>query len=109
MRSEARIALNRFPEDWKYYTLTFPVARYNHFSQDGIIREMIACNQCFYSLGRILRRAWNSFWHRRHPLLSLVGSLSYRSNARLDGKTYADFKHGLRTFFDTNPMPRRNQ
>ncbi len=104
MKSEARIALNRFPEDWKYYTLTFPVARHKHFSQDGIIREMITCNQRFYSLGRVLRRTWNSFWHRRHPLLSLVGSLSYRSNARADGKTYADFKHGLRGFFDTTPI-----
>ena len=71
MISEARIALNKFPEDWKYYTLTFPVARYKHFSRETIIREMIACNQCFYSLALILRRAWRSFWYRRqaadHP------------------------------------------
>ena len=33
MKSEDRIALDAFPEDWKYYTLTFPVARYKHFSR----------------------------------------------------------------------------
>jgi hypothetical protein len=43
MKSEDRIALDAFPEDWKYYTLTFPVARYKHLSLDGIIEEMIFC------------------------------------------------------------------
>jgi hypothetical protein len=28
MKSEDRIALDTFPEDGKYYTLIFPVARY---------------------------------------------------------------------------------
>jgi radical SAM superfamily enzyme YgiQ (UPF0313 family) len=32
MKSEDRIALNALLEDWKYYTLTFPVARYKHLS-----------------------------------------------------------------------------
>ena len=58
MKSEDRIALDAFPEDWKYYTLTFPVARYKHLSLDGIIEEMISCNRNFYSLPRILRRVW---------------------------------------------------
>jgi len=92
MKSEERIALNTFPEDWKYYTLTFPVARYKHFTREGIIQEMISCNRRFYSRARILRRVWSSFWHRCHPLLSLVGNLSYRSNVRVDCKTYADFQ-----------------
>jgi radical SAM superfamily enzyme YgiQ (UPF0313 family) len=104
MKSEERIALNAFPEDWKYYTLTFPVAQYKHFSLEGIIREMIACNQRFYSLARILRRAWSSFCHRRQPLISLVGNLSYRSNVRVDCKTYADFKHDLCRLLGPNQM-----
>ena len=104
MKSEARIALDTFPEDWKYYTLTFPVARYKHFSQEGIIREMLDCNQRFYSLARILRRAWNSFWHRRHPLISLVGNLSYRSNTRVDRQSYADFTHDLSSLFGSTQM-----
>jgi radical SAM superfamily enzyme YgiQ (UPF0313 family) len=92
MKSEDRIALDAFPEDWKYYTLTFPVARYQQLSLDGIIQEMTSCNRHFYSMPRILRRVWSSFWQRRKPLISLVGNLSYRSNIRLDRKAYANFK-----------------
>jgi radical SAM superfamily enzyme YgiQ (UPF0313 family) len=92
MKSQDRIALDTFPQDWKYYTLTFPVARYKHLSLDSIIEEMISCNRDFYSMPRILRRALGNLWHRRHPLISLVGNLSYRSNLRLNGKAYAHFK-----------------
>jgi radical SAM superfamily enzyme YgiQ (UPF0313 family) len=92
MKSEDRIALDTFPEDWKYYTLTFPVARYKHLSLNGIIEEMISCDQDFYSMPRILRRALGNLWHRRQPLISLVGNLSYRSNLRLNDKAYAHFK-----------------
>ena len=98
MKSEERIALNMFPEDWKYYTLTFPVARYKHFSREDIIQEMISCNQRFYSLPRILRRVWSSFQEGSHPLLSLVGNLSYRNNSRVDCRTYADFQRQRRHF-----------
>jgi radical SAM superfamily enzyme YgiQ (UPF0313 family) len=92
MKSEDRIALNRFPEDWKYYTLTFPVARYRHLSLAGVIQEMIACDRRFYSMPRILRRVWSNLWQRRKPLISLVGNLSYRRNLQLNRKAYADFK-----------------
>jgi radical SAM superfamily enzyme YgiQ (UPF0313 family) len=92
MKSEDRLALTAFPEDWKYYTLTFPVARYKHLSLDGIIQEMNACNRNFYSLPRLLRRVWGSLWQRRKPLVSLVGNLSYRNNSRVDCRTYADFQ-----------------
>jgi radical SAM superfamily enzyme YgiQ (UPF0313 family) len=92
MKSEDRIALVRFPEDWKYYTLTFPVARYKHLSLDGIIDEMISCDRDFYSMPRIVRRVWSSLRQRRKPLISLVGNLSYRNNLRLNRKAYADFK-----------------
>lgn len=92
MKSEGRIALDKFPEDWKYYTLTFPVARYKHLSLDGIIEEMISCDRDFYSMPRILRRVWSSLWQRREPLISLVGNLSYRANLRLNRKAYVDLK-----------------
>jgi len=92
MKSEDRIALDTFPEDWRYYTLTFPVARYKHLSLDGIIEEMISCDRRFYSMPRILRRVCSSLWHRRMPLVSLVGNLSYRSNIRVNCKAYTDFK-----------------
>jgi radical SAM superfamily enzyme YgiQ (UPF0313 family) len=92
MKSEGRIALDAFPEDWKYYTLTFPVARYKHLSLDGIIEEMVSCDREFYSMRRILRRVWVNFWRRRQLFIALVGNLSYRSNLRLNDKAYADFK-----------------
>jgi len=92
MKSEDRIARAAFPEDWKYYTLTFPVARYKHLTLEGIIQEMIACNRKFYYLPRLLWRVWGSVWQWRKPLVSLVGNLSYRNNSRVDCKTYADFQ-----------------
>ena len=92
MKSEGRIALDAFPDDWKYYTLTFPAARYKHLSLDAIIQEMTSCSRSFYSVPRILRRVWSNLWHRRSPLISLVGNLSYRSNIRTDCRAYADFK-----------------
>jgi radical SAM superfamily enzyme YgiQ (UPF0313 family) len=92
MKSEDRIALDTFPEDWKYFTLTFPVARYKHLSLDGIIGEMISCGRDFYAMQRILHRVWSSFWQRRKALISLVGNFSYRNNLRLNRKAYADFK-----------------
>jgi radical SAM superfamily enzyme YgiQ (UPF0313 family) len=92
MKSEDRIVLDAFPEDWKYYTLTFPVARYKHLSLDGIIDEMISCDRDFYSMPRILRRVWGNLWQRRKPLINLVGNLSYRNNLRLNRRAYADFK-----------------
>jgi radical SAM superfamily enzyme YgiQ (UPF0313 family) len=92
MKSEGRIALDALPEDWKYYTLTFPVARYKHLSLDRIIEEMISCDREFYSMPRILRRVWGNFWRHREPFVALVGNLSYRSNLGLNYKAYAGFK-----------------
>jgi len=105
MKSEDRIALNRFPEDWKYYTLTFPVARYKNLSLEGIIGEMISCEQDFYSMRRILRRVWKSLWQRRKPLINLVGNFSYRKNSRLSRKAYADFKSGVKLEFERRLAP----
>jgi radical SAM superfamily enzyme YgiQ (UPF0313 family) len=92
MKSEGRIALDTFPDDWKYYTLTFPVARYKHLSLNEIIEEMISCDQHFYSMPRILRRVCGNLWQRRKPLISLVSNLSYKANIRVGCKAYADFK-----------------
>jgi radical SAM superfamily enzyme YgiQ (UPF0313 family) len=92
MKSQGRVALDTFPEDWKYYTLTFPVARYKHLSLDGIIEEMVCCDRDFYSMSRITRRVWNNLRQCRQPLIALVGNLSYRSNLRLNCKAYADLK-----------------
>ena len=92
MKADGRVVLNDFPQDWKYYTLTYPVARYSHLTLDAAIREMISCNRTFYSSPRILRRLCGNVWQRRAPLISFVGNLSYRSNIRVECRAYADFK-----------------
>ncbi len=91
MESHAGIVTNTFPEDWQYYTLTFPVARYRHFSCADILREMETCDGVFYSRWNILRRVWRSFWQRRQPLITLAGNLSYRSNLRLSRQACHEF------------------
>jgi radical SAM superfamily enzyme YgiQ (UPF0313 family) len=93
MKEDGRIALNTFPEDWKSYTLTYPVARYKNLFLDAAIRKMISCNRSFYSIPYILRRLCGNVWKRRAPLISIVANLSYRSNIRVDCEAYADFKN----------------
>jgi len=88
MASQDRIAAGDFPKDWQYYTLTFPTARYKHFSRTRIVEEMNACEGDFYSWRRILRRVAGSLLRRRHPILSLVSNLSYRNNVRLSRSSY---------------------
>jgi len=92
MKSQDRIPLDAFPQDWSYYTLTYPVARYKHLSLDGIIQEMVSCNETFYSVPHVFRRVFSSFWHRRKPWISLGGNLSYRGNLRRAAEAYASFK-----------------
>jgi radical SAM superfamily enzyme YgiQ (UPF0313 family) len=91
MTAEGRVVLNRFPQDWQYYTLTFPVARYQRLSQHQAVEEMLACNRHFYAMPRILGRVWKSVWHRRRPLISLCANLSYRRNLELSRRACADF------------------
>jgi radical SAM superfamily enzyme YgiQ (UPF0313 family) len=102
MKAKDRITLDVFPEDWRYYTLTFPVARYKHLSMDTVIEEMLTCDREFYSLPRILRRVWSSLIGRRQPWISLVGNFSYRSNLRLNRKVYEEFR---RQRGDRCPVP----
>ena len=96
MKSQGRIAANSFPEDWKYFTLTFPVARYKHMSWARLLREMDACNRRFYSLPRVLRRIWSCLWRRHGLLLTTVSNLSFRRNLRADRELYktADVSRG---------------
>jgi len=90
MASQDRIAANDFPHDWQYYTLGFPTAHYRRFSWTTLVEEMNSCDRLFYSPWRVLRRIVGSFLRSRQPLLSLVGNVSYRINARLTQKSYAE-------------------
>ena len=84
MTTEGRLLLDDFPQDWQYYTLTYPVARYKHLSVEQTIAEMQACDRRFYALPRTLGRVWRSVWQRRQPLINLFGSLSFRRNMELN-------------------------
>jgi radical SAM superfamily enzyme YgiQ (UPF0313 family) len=92
MRAEQRLATDDFPEDWKYFTLTFPVARYKHLSLPGVIDEMNRCGRVFYSIPRILRRLVAGLWQGRGFLINLVVALSYRANIRMERKAFAAFE-----------------
>lgn len=98
MSREGRLPLNRFPEDWKYYTLTYPVARYEHLALGEAIEEMGICNRTFYSPFRLLGRMADNLRYARHPLFNLVNNVSSRRNSRLLTRAYAGFerKEGAR-------------
>jgi radical SAM superfamily enzyme YgiQ (UPF0313 family) len=83
MKAAGRIVTNNFPEDWQYYTLSFPVARHKHMSAADLFREKDACMRSFYSYPRIAGRVFASLLRRRRPLLTLVGNLAYRDLANL--------------------------
>jgi radical SAM superfamily enzyme YgiQ (UPF0313 family) len=99
MKDENRIALAAFPEDWRYYTLSFPVARYQRLSLDAAIQEMVICNRSFYSMPGVLRRVWASMWPRRKPLINLIANLSARNNSRAESQAFADFQKQCRGCF----------
>ena len=61
------------------------------FTRADLAREMEACDGTFYSLRNILRRAWDSLWHRRRPLIAMVANLSYRKNLRQSQRNCRDF------------------
>jgi radical SAM superfamily enzyme YgiQ (UPF0313 family) len=91
MESEGRITANCFPGDWKYYTLTFPVASYEHLSWAEILKEMNSCHRLFYCYTRIMRRVFASLWYTRKPITvlgMLIANLSFRSNVRLSLEKY---------------------
>jgi len=87
---EDRVAANNFPQDWRYYTLGFPTARYKQFSWSDILEEMRNCDRSFYSLRRVACRVAGSFLRWRRPFVSLVTNLSYRNNVRLTRKSYPE-------------------
>lgn len=94
MRTDGRIAADAFPEDWKYYTLAFPVARYRNFTWTELIDEWLSCLAGFYAYPRIAARFFRSAFRMRRPFpvfSSLITNLVYRRNVALDRATFASF------------------
>ncbi|MGD0462238.1 MAG: radical SAM protein [Tepidisphaeraceae bacterium] len=90
MHHQGRITANLFPRDWRYYTLSFPVARFQNFSWSQMLAEMDESWRRFYSPWRILRRVLGNLRRWRSPLTMLVASLSYRRNYSADRKKLKD-------------------
>jgi radical SAM superfamily enzyme YgiQ (UPF0313 family) len=89
MESEERIVRNQFPEDWKYYTLTFPVARFMNLSWPEALAEIQDCYRNFYSYPRLLRRVFRNLREMRKPISTLGVNLSCRRGAiSFDRKIY---------------------
>jgi radical SAM superfamily enzyme YgiQ (UPF0313 family) len=105
MEEEGRIASAQFPEDWKYYTLTLPVGHYRHLSRDEIIDEMNSCYRKFYSWRGILRRVGRNLWMRQHPIITLVGNLSFRYNDRLGRNVFHEFNRTGDRLQSARPLP----
>jgi len=82
MEQEGRIVAHSFPQDWKYYTLTFPVARYRHLSWADMLEEHKACFRAFYSYPRIAGRVFGNLCIRSPigSVVSLVSNLYARNN-----------------------------
>jgi radical SAM superfamily enzyme YgiQ (UPF0313 family) len=78
MESEQRIIRNQFPEDWKYYTLKLPVARFMNLSWPDALAEMQACYRTFYSYPHLLRRVFRNLREMRKPISTLGVNLSCR-------------------------------
>ncbi|UCE58816.1 MAG: B12-binding domain-containing radical SAM protein [Phycisphaerales bacterium] len=94
MESQGRIAANSFPEDWKYYTLGFPVANYMHLSWRELLDEWISCLRSFYSYPRILGRFLGAVLRTRKVFANfglLVTNLIYRRNIKLDQQIHSSF------------------
>jgi radical SAM superfamily enzyme YgiQ (UPF0313 family) len=92
LEADNRLALDEFPGDWSYYTLTYPVARYAGLTLAEATREMLDCSQRFYSIPRMLRRVWRNVWRGQSVRISLAGGLSFRKNIRIDRGKLGDFE-----------------
>ncbi len=83
MQAEGRILADDYPNDWEYYTFTYPVVRYQHLDWPQAVREMSDVNRVFYSVPRMVHRVARALWRTRSPLSVIAGlatNLSYRFN-----------------------------
>jgi len=92
MKAQDRIALDEFPKDWSYFTLTYPVARFGGLTSNEAASEMLACSRRFYSIPRMLRRLWRNVCRGQSVWIGFAGALSYRRNIRIDSDKLGEFE-----------------
>lgn len=90
MEAQKRLIHDDYPRDWKYFTLTFPVARYKNLSWEEIAAERERSYRIFYSYAGIFRRVLRSILHLGKAQVVLISNLLLRINTfRLDRLAYA--------------------
>ena len=92
MERDGRIQSTDYPQDWRYYTLTCPVANFTHLTWAEVAEEVNRFNDRFYAYPQILQRMFHLVGNTRSIrtfFVALVGNLSYRSNHFLDRRTSA--------------------
>lgn len=82
LEQEGRIVANKYPEDWQYYTLCYPVAKYKNFTWSELMQEVNRFSDLFSSypkiLYRILRMVFRPWKDPRAVVAVAVANLSYR-------------------------------
>ena len=92
VEAEDRLVVRNFPRDWKFFTLTFPVARFKHLSWKELVAEREESFRTFYSISGIAYRVLRSIRYRMNPVVVLISNLILRANTlRLDRRAYNGF------------------
>jgi radical SAM superfamily enzyme YgiQ (UPF0313 family) len=94
MESAGRIVANSYPEDWKYYTTKYPVAKLRHLSWKECFDEIAECLRAFYSARKVLRRMLAAL-QRPHCFLNLFIVISSvvetRWHQKVDRATFREY------------------
>ena len=88
MEQEQRIVANKYPEDWRYYTLCYPVVKYKNFTWSELAQEFDTFSDIFSSypkiIFRILRMVFRRWKDPRAVVVGIAANLSYRHNQLLN-------------------------
>jgi radical SAM superfamily enzyme YgiQ (UPF0313 family) len=96
--SEGRIPYRDFPADWKNFTLSLPVATYEHLSWTDLYEEMDRCFALFYSNKNIWLRVLRSVFVNRtlaNVLLTAISNINYRSHLKIDREIFRSLDNTL--------------
>ncbi len=94
MEAQGRILACSYPHDWRYYTLSHPVAAYKNFNWRELVEEVCRFHDIFYGYPKIVRRVLSNAainWRTpRNVFLTLIANLTYRYNHLADRRVLAD-------------------
>jgi len=91
LEEAGRIAADRFPDDWRHYTLNLPVSRHLNMDWDQLCDEFVSALRGFYTYPRILRRIGGKFLRTFNVvalITDLITNFMYRRNIELDRRNF---------------------